>query len=147
MSLSAAPLLRVAAALGSLVCLAASASAQTSARVEGHVVDRNGAPLRNAVVRLVSNPVSHGSTRPWRYTLLADSLGKFSQGGLAPGAYLVMLFSGEKAERVLNTVFLRPDGTTVLDFGQPSSEPPRAPVSANRDFATRVSSRTSAPAR
>ena len=110
-------------------------------------MDASGLPLRNAVVRLVSDPKSQTSSRPWRYTLLADSLGKFSQGGLAPGAYLVMLFSGERAEHVLNTVFLRPGGTTVLDFAKPSSEQASRSRPVARNFATRVSSKTSALAR
>ena len=144
MALLSAPRRAALATVGSALLLVASASAQTSARVEGRAVDPAGSPIRNAVIRLVSDPTSHTSTRPWRYTLLADSLGKFSQGGLAPGAYLVMLFSGNKAERVLHTVFLRADGTTVLDFGQSSNEPAKHSPSGRDTLATRVSSRMSA---
>ncbi len=86
-----------AAALGSCLCSAAPAFAKAAAGVEGHAMDATGAPIRNAVVRRIANPASHTSTHPWRSMLLADSVGKFSQAGLAPEAYLA--FREQSRER------------------------------------------------
>ena len=139
-----------AAAVGSCLCFASPVSAQSAASVEGRAVDAAGAPIRNAVVRLVADSRSHTGTHPWRYTLLADSVGKFSQGGLAPGAYLVMLFSGSKAESVWRTVSLPPNATTQIDLKPSSSESKREPgrsSPAAHSSMMRVSSRTSDRAR
>lgn len=133
----------VSVALGS--CLSLSAWAQSAARVEGRALDAQGVPLRNAVVRFIADTRSHASPHPWRYTLLADSLGKFSQGGLAPGAYLVMVYSGTKAESVWRTISLVSNATTRLDL-QPSSRSDET-WGKPQTSTIRVSSRTSARVR
>ena len=91
MAFFAALSLRVAvctAVLGSCLCSAVPAIAQAAAGVERHAADAKGASIRNAMVRLVANPASHTGTHPWRNTLLADSVRRFGQSGLAPAAYL-----------------------------------------------------------
>ncbi len=113
------PLLGLASLL-SVLCSGSSGLAQTSAaEVQGTALSASGLPLAHAVVRLVSNPSTHSFTHSLRYTLMADALGKFSQGGLEPGAYLVMVSTGEKAEALLQSVWLRPRGTTILHLGGP----------------------------
>ena len=94
---------------------AISASAQSSASLRGRATDANGKPLSNAVVQLVSDQTSHGG-HAWRYTLIGDSLGKFSQEGLAPGAYLVMLFTDGKGTNVLRSVQLKSGDARALDL-------------------------------
>lgn len=76
---------------------------------------------------------------------MADSAGKFSQGGLAPGAYLVMVYSGDKAETVWRTVSLPANATTRLDL-RPSEQPDTASRPAPNSMML-ASSRTSAQAR
>lgn len=49
-----------------------------------------------------------------RYTVMGDSLGKFSQEGVAPGAYLVMVFTGGKGTDVLRRVQLHPGESAQL---------------------------------
>ena len=92
-----------------------SASAQSSASLHGRATDADGRPLSNAVVQLVSGQTPPGG-HAWRYTLIGDSLGKFSQEGLAPGAYLVMLFTDGKGTNVLRSVQLRPGDTQAIDL-------------------------------
>ena len=94
---------------------ATSASAQSSASLHGRATDATGKPLSNAVVQLVSDQTAH-SGRAWRYTLIGDSLGKFSQEGLAPGAYLVMLFTDGKGTNVLRSVQLKPGDARTIDL-------------------------------
>ena len=47
---------------------------------------------------------------------MGDSLGKFSQEGLAPGAYLVMLFTDGKGTDMLRSVHLKGGDARVLDL-------------------------------
>ena len=89
---------------------------QSSASLSGRATDAAGRPLASAVVRLVSDTTMHPGARPWRYTLIGDSLGKFSQEGIAPGAYLVMLFTDGKAATILQSVSLKPGDAPVLEF-------------------------------
>lgn len=89
---------------------------QTPARVEGRATDALGRPMANAVVRLISDPASHANGRPWRYTLVGDSLGKYSQEGIAPGAYLVMLFTDGKGTSILKSVSLKAGDRSVVNF-------------------------------
>ena len=91
------------------------AGAQTAASLHGQATDANGRPLANAVVQLVSDQTVRGG-RAWRYTLMGDSLGKFSQEGLAPGAYLVMLFTDGKGTDMLRSVHLKGGDARVLDL-------------------------------
>ncbi len=88
---------------------------QSSASLSGRAVDPTGHPIANAVVRLVSDSTVHPGTHPLRYTLIGDSLGKFSQEGIAPGAYLVMLFTDGKAANILRSVSLRAGDASVLE--------------------------------
>lgn len=81
MASSAALRLRVAVS-ASCLCLALPVSAQSAASVVHRALDGAGVPIRNADVRLIPNP----STHPWRYTLLADSVGKLRQGGFGSGS-------------------------------------------------------------
>ncbi len=82
----------------------------------GRALDSVGQPVSNAVVRLVSDTAVQPTTHPQRYTLLGDSLGKFSQEGIAPGAYLVMLFTDGKVANVLQHISLKAGDAVVLDF-------------------------------
>ncbi len=100
---------------GVALSAATSASAQSAASLHGRATDATGKPLSNAVVQLVSDQTAHGA-RAWRYTLIGDSLGKFSQEGLAPGAYLVMLFTDGKGTNVLRSVQLRPGDARAIDL-------------------------------
>ena len=84
--------------------------------LSGRALDSVGQPVTNAVVRLVSDTAVQPTTHPQRYTLLGDSLGKFSQEGIAPGAYLVMLFTDGKAANILQHVFLKAGDAAVLEF-------------------------------
>ena len=95
---------------------ATSAFAQSAASLHGRATDASGKPLSNAVVQLVSDQTSHGGGHAWRYTLIGDSLGKFSQEGLAPGAYLVMLFTDGKGTNVLRSVQLKSGDARALDL-------------------------------
>ena len=92
-----------------------SAFAQSSAGLHGRAVDADGRPVRNAVVQLVSDQTTHGG-HAWRYTLVGDSLGKFGQEGLAPGAYLVMLFTDGKGTDILRSVQLKAGDTQMVDL-------------------------------
>lgn len=110
-----------------LVCfgLAFSSSAygQSSASLAGRITDGSGRPVPNAVVRLVSDTTARpGSARTWRYTLIGDRVGKFSQEGIAPGAYLVMLSTDGKFANILQSVSLKEGDTTVIDFVTGSSQ-------------------------
>ena len=104
--------------LGAVFVTANSAQAQSSASLHGRATGADGKPLPNAVIQLVSNQTAH-SGHAWRYTLIGDSLGKFSQEGLAPGAYLVMLFTGGKGTSVLRSVQLKAGDTRALDLELP----------------------------
>ncbi len=103
MAFSAALRLRVAvsaAVFASCLSLAPPVSAQSDARVGGRAVDALGAPIRNAVLRLVGDPSSHTSAHSWRYVLLANSArkpGQFGSGSL-PGAALYRRQSRERLE-------------------------------------------------
>ena len=105
------PFFSAALALG--VCTSA-ALAQAPARLSGRVLDASGRPGSFAVVRLVSDTGATTAVHPQRYTLLGDALGKFSQEGIAPGAYLVMLFTDGKGTDLLKRVVLRPGEAAVL---------------------------------
>ena len=95
--------------------LVAGACAQSPASLHGSAVGADGKPLANAVIQVVSDQTAH-SGRAWRYTMVADSLGKFSQEGLAPGAYLVMLFTDGKGTNVLRSVLLKAGDGQALDL-------------------------------
>ena len=101
--------------LGIALPTAPHAGAQTAASLHGRATDANGKPLANAVVQLVSDQTAHGG-HAWRYTLIGDSLGKFSQEGLAPGAYLVMLFTDGKGTDILRSVQLKAGDARALDL-------------------------------
>ena len=124
------PALRISAVLFGAVLsvapslFAPSLLAQSSASLYGRATDESGRPAANAVVRLVSDQTSY-SGRTWRYTLMADSLGKFSQEGLAPGAYLVMLFTGGRGSTVLLNVTLRAGEAREITLGMNSGLPPQ----------------------
>lgn len=105
--------LRMASALGLL--FGSVAFGQSPVSLSGQAVDATGRPIPHAVVRLISDTTMQPGARPWRYTLMGDALGKFSQEGIAPGAYLVMLFTDGKAENILQSVLLKPGDTSVLE--------------------------------
>ncbi len=90
------------------------AHAQSSASLHGRAISADGKPLSNAVIQLVSDQTHGGHAR--RYTLIGDSLGKFSQEGLAPGAYLVMLFTDGKGTNVLRSVQLKAGDERGIDL-------------------------------
>ena len=102
--------------LGFALAGASALCGQSAARVEGHATDAAGRPVAHPVIRLVSDPTSHAGSRPWRYTLIGDSLGKYSQEGIAPGAYLVMLFTDGKGTSVLKNISLRAGDDSVVNF-------------------------------
>ncbi len=110
------PVFRISAVLfGAALSVAPSALGQSAASLHGRATDESGRPLANTVVRLISDQTSR-SGHTWRYTLMGDSLGKFSQEGLAPGAYLVMLFTDGKGSTVLQHLVLKAGEGTELDF-------------------------------
>ena len=113
--------------------------AQASSSLHGRATDADGKPLRNAVVQLVSARTAHGE-HAWRYTLIGDSLGKFSQEGLAPGAYLVMLFTDGKGTNVLRSVELRDGDTRALDLTL--AQPVQLATVSSTDERRRISGRT-----
>ncbi len=100
---------------GVLSVAATGTQAQGSSSLHGRATDAAGNPLQHAVVQLVSDQTTHGG-RAWRYTLMGDSLGKFSQEGLAPGAYLVMLFTDGKGTDILRSIQLRAGDARALDL-------------------------------
>ncbi len=111
-----ASLRSVSALVGCGLIFGSVAFGQSSASLSGRAVDAAGHAVANPVVRLVSDTTVQPGTHPLRYTLIGDSLGKFSQEGIAPGAYLVMLFTDGKAEKILQSVSLAPGTDTVLEF-------------------------------
>ena len=116
--------LQIAAALvGIASTLTSAAHGQAPASFAGRATDVEGRPIRKAEVRLVSDPTPDMNSRAWRYTVIGDSLGKFSQEGIAPGAYLVMLFTDVKGTDVLKRVMLSPGGTAEMNFGPGRKEP------------------------
>ena len=141
MNRSTASLLLCSASLA--LGLLPGAHAQTSARFSGRVLNAAGQPQTSAVVRLVSDPTAAPAVHPMRYTIAGDSLGKFSQEGVAPGAYLVMVFTGGKGTDVLKRVQLRPGEVADLTLFTGSKRPEVAAV----EPLTGVRSRTSAPIR
>ena len=100
---------------GLLPLMATGAHAQGPASLHGTAVGADGKPLANAMIQVISDQTVH-SGRAWRYTMVADSLGKFSQEGLAPGAYLVMLFTDGKGTNVLRSVQLQAGDDRGLDL-------------------------------
>ena len=101
---------------GLALCSSTFSLAQTAARIQGQATDAAGRPLSNAAVRLISDQTYHSTGRPWRYTLVGDSLGKYSQEGIAPGAYLVMLFTDGKGTSVSRSVYLKAGGSSVINL-------------------------------
>ena len=99
---------------GVMSLTANSAHAQSSASLHGRATGADGKPLSNAVVQLVSDQTHGGHAR--RYTLIGDALGKFSQEGLAPGAYLVMLFTDGKGTNLLRSVQLKAGDERAVDL-------------------------------
>ncbi len=116
-----APLASTALVL-SVVALAPAAHAQNSASLHGRVLDAASHPGTHAVLRLVSDTTTNASVHPQRYTLIGDALGKFSQEGIAPGAYLVMLFTDGKGTDVLERILLKPGDDTTLRLRMGSHE-------------------------
>ena len=98
----------------------AHAVAEKAAALAGTATDAAGHPLPGAIIRVISDPATHPS-HPWRYTLVGDTLGKFSQEGLAPGAYLVMLFPGGQASSILRRIELQAGAVQQLDLHLPVS--------------------------
>lgn len=118
--LSFASLRHASALVGCGLLFGSVAFGQSSAKLSGRAIDATGRPLGNAVVRLVSDTTAQPGARPWRYTLIGDSLGKFSQEGIAPGAYLVMLFTDGKAANILQSVSLKAGDAPVLELSMVS---------------------------
>ena len=116
-----APLASLALVL-SAAALAPAAHAQNSASLHGRVLDAAGQPSVHAILRLVSDTTANATVHPRRYTLLGDALGKFSQEGIAPGAYLVMLFTDGKGTDVLERILLKPGDDTTLRLRTGSHE-------------------------
>ena len=100
----------------SAVALTPVAHAQSSASLRGRVLDASGRPGLNALVRLVSDTTISSEAHPRRYTLQGDALGKFSQEGIAPGAYLVMVFTDGKGTDILKHISLKPGEVAVLEL-------------------------------
>ena len=123
--------LRTASALvGCGLIFSSVAFGQGSVSLTGRAIDATGKPISHPVVRLLTDTTVQPSAHPWRYTLIGDSLGKFSQEGIAPGAYLVMLFTDGKSASVLRSVSLRAGEATELDFNLGTQELVRVGTSA-----------------
>lgn len=120
----------VSASVGFGLIFASAALGQTSASMSGRAISATGQPISFPVVRLVSDTTLQAAAHPWRYTLIGDSVGKFSQEGIAPGAYLVMLFTDGKAANILRSVSLKAGDVTELDFDLGAQQPVQVATSA-----------------
>lgn len=79
---------------------------------------------------------------PQRYTLLGDALGKFSQEGIAPGAYLVMVFTDGRGTDVLQRVSLKPGEPAALTLSTSSRDPRLVEIASSMPVNRRASTRT-----
>ncbi len=80
-------LMQAQAVLAFVLLFAMAAAAQNNGRIDGQVMDRNGAPYANVTVT-VKNPDT-GFTK----TMTTDKAGKFTQIGLTPGTYNITVTS------------------------------------------------------
>ncbi len=124
-----APLHFASALVGYSLIFGSIAFGQSSASLSGRMIDATGRAVSNPVIRLVSDTTAQAGAHPLRYTLIGNALGKFSQEGIAPGAYLVMLFTDGKAEKILQSVSLTAGTDTVLEFQPGSPQPVRVATS------------------
>ena len=118
------------------------AHAQSPARISGQVLDPERHSVSAAVVRLVSDAAAMPGVHPLRYTLIGDSLGKFSQEGVAPGAYLVMVFTGGKGTSVLRRVLLKPGEAVELTLSTSAVESQLAITESRTSISSKVSTQT-----
>jgi hypothetical protein len=74
-----------------LILFGCALRGETLARVEGHVLDQAGQPVRKATVRLTGNPppVNGRATRSTTYVEVTDANGAFTVDQLAPGSYIL----------------------------------------------------------
>jgi Carboxypeptidase regulatory-like domain len=89
---------------------------QNAATLEGKAVDATGQPLRNAVVRLITDQASSATSRTWRYMLVVDGAGNYRQSGIAPGNYVALLFADGKGLDIVQNVVLKSGDAKFVNF-------------------------------
>lgn len=107
--------------LSSAFLLSTAAFAQDSAALRGRAVGASGQPLKNGVVRLITEMASGEDSRTWRYRILVDEQGNFAQDGIAPGSYVALLFADGKGVAILEHVVLHAGDARVMNFGTESA--------------------------
>lgn len=94
-----------------LLSASAYVQAQDTAKVHGHVQDPVGVPVPNATVQLSTD----GTTA--KYTFTTDASGDYKGEGIAPGTYILTLYSAEhKTIDQFRDVKLVSGNDTLQDF-------------------------------
>ena len=83
-----------AAALSLATLPAAHGQAAQPASIQGHANDEVGVPVKDGEVRLTQDLTTDQAKRKYLYTFKVDANGDYKGTGIAPGTYLVNLFSG-----------------------------------------------------
>ena len=73
---------------------AAHGQAAQPASIQGHANDEVGSPVKDGEVRLTQDLSTAVDKRKYLYTFKVDADGNYKGAGIAPGTYLVNLFSG-----------------------------------------------------
>lgn len=123
--------------LSSLFLTSTVAFGQHSATLRGRAVDTTGQPLKNAVVRLITDMSSGEESRTWRYRILVDEQGNFNQDGIAPGSYVALLFADGKGVAISEHVVLHAGDARVMNFGSESATVTRKSLKHSAALAVR----------
>ncbi len=95
---------------------AVSLFGQSAATLQGRAIDATGHPLRNAVVRLITDKATSATSRTWRYKFVVDEFGNYSQSGIAPGKYVALLFADGKGLDIVENVVLNAGDAKLVNF-------------------------------
>ena len=87
----------LAAALLVIFAITASARAQATGSIHGHVNNPIGQPVAHGQVKLTTDRASDEKSRKYQYTFDIDAAGDYKGADITPGSYIAIVFADGKS--------------------------------------------------
>jgi tetratricopeptide (TPR) repeat protein len=112
----------LAAALLVIFAMTASAVAQATGSIHGHVNNPIGQPLTKGEVKLTTDRSSDEKSRKYQYTFEIDASGDYKGENIAPGTYVAIVFADGKSIDFNDNVVVSTGADKAVDFDMTRKE-------------------------
>ncbi len=112
----------LAAALLVIFAITASARAQATGSIHGHVTNAIGQPVAHGQVKLTTDRASDEKSRKYQYTFDIDAAGDYKGTDITPGAYVAIAFAEGKSIDFNDNVTVTTGTDKAVDFDMTRKE-------------------------